>query len=231
MSDQWEQEVPRKFTDYEACPAGNHPGVIIGLLNVGTHDVPTGTANETREVNQLLIVLELGVTKSDGTPFYLGQLFTNSMHDRSGWYKFVCALTGKAFKQGEKFNPTSLLGEPCMVNVLNSTSTSRDGTERTYHKIDSIAAWPKSLPKPASGKPTFTWHIGEHKPLPDLAWLAPIYGKTVEELVSEAQEFDPSHVAAKPAKQDSKPQANGSKGKAKAKKAADVAYSDDDVPF
>ena len=102
------------------------------------------------------------------------------MNDSANWYKLVSGLTGKKFAEGDKFDPRSVLGMPCMLMITNSI-VSREGKDKTYHNVESIAQFPDGFPFPTQYRPPVCWSILEGiDKMPPLGWVPYIYGETLE---------------------------------------------------
>lgn len=187
----WEQEASKggEQGDWETCPAGNFPATIVGLFDVGTQKEFDRQKNETYEVRQLVLVLELIEEDSKGKNFYQAKKFTWSMRDNSNWYKLVTALTGKKFAEGEKFDPRKLMGLPCMAMVVHTNGTTKKGKAATFANLETISQFPKGFPAPAKHRDPVCWSVSEGKSLPDVAWVPNLYGKSVTTLAESSKEY------------------------------------------
>jgi hypothetical protein len=198
MSDQngvWDMEATKggETGVWETCPAGNFPGNIVGLFDIG-HQTEVNDKNETYEVRQLVLVLELQKKSSKGANFFKEKKFTWSMRDNSNWYKLVSAMTGKKFAEGEKFDPRKLLGMPCMANVTHSEVTKK-GKTNTYANLETISQFPEGFPAPTQYRPPISYSVLEGKACPDVSWVPNCYGKSLEKLISESREYKQGKVA------------------------------------
>jgi hypothetical protein len=172
--------------DYVCCPPGNFPGAIVAMFDVGFQpekDMKTGTMTERRK---LVMVFELNKKQPDGKPFVLAKKYTWSMNEKSNFYKDVVNITGARFKEGEKFNPLSLVSVPVMVNVTNTSNG-----EKTYHDISSVSQYPEGFPTPP--EPTheaLAWSVMTGDPIPaGLEWVPFVYGKSIQALAEESAEW------------------------------------------
>ncbi|WP_422928622.1 phage replication initiation protein, NGO0469 family [Singulisphaera sp. PoT] len=191
-NDPWSMEVGAGGSggDYVLCPPGNYPGIVVGVFDVGHQSITTKDKG-VQEIRKLVLAFELTKKKPDGKPFVLGGSYTWSMKDNSNFYKLVTNVTGKKFKEGERFDPRYLLDGPVMVNVSNSQSG-----EKTYHNIEGIAQFPDGLQPPKSTYKATSWSVMQGQPFPaNLDWLPYIYGKSIRQLAESSAELGKSHAA------------------------------------
>ena len=187
----WKTTIPEPSGngEYTPCPAGNHPGRICGLFDVGHHpvdrsDQKTGQV-KTVDVRQLVIVFELSKKQTTGQPFTMAVRYTFSMNEKATLYSFVKNVTGAVPRPGQEFDPTTLLGRPVMVTVIHKGNA--DGT-KTYANIGAVAAWPEGFPEPTWTIPPIAWSVLESAPFPEAAWHPYIFGKSIKTLAGECKE-------------------------------------------
>jgi hypothetical protein len=122
--------------------------------------------------------------RPDGAPFVVMRRYTKSLNEKSNLYKELCNLLGSRLKDGEKFNPSKLVGFPVLVAVTNK----QEG-ERTYHDVSSIAQYPEGFPPIAPTYPRVVWSVLTGEPFPaGLDWLPYVYGKSIETLARMSHE-------------------------------------------
>jgi hypothetical protein len=196
----WEMEAAKggEQGEWENCPPGNYPSNVVGLFDIGTHTEFNKDKNENYDVRQLVLVLELQKKDSKGKNFFMAKKFTWSMRDNSNWYKLVSALTGTKFADGQKYDPRKLVGMPCMAMVTETTGTNKKGKTTTYANLETISQYPDGFPLPAGYRPPLCWSVSEGTPLPDVAWVPNVYGKSLQKLVEECKEFSPVHGSKTP---------------------------------
>lgn len=192
IADPWELVVPAAGGgDFEPCPPGTHVGTIVAMFDVGTHDEEYKGVSKTPR--KMVIVFELQKTKKDGTHFMLSKCYTMSMGDKANWFKLVTSLLARRFSEGEKFNPKSMVGMPCMILVTNETVTAGD-KEKTYTKIENVMMFPEGFPIPTNYRPPVLWSVHVPEPLPDVSWVPHIYGQPLDKLIRESHEFKAGKV-------------------------------------
>lgn len=185
-NDPWSMEVGGGGGngDYVLCPPCNGGGVVVGIFDIGTQIVPK-QAGGTQEQRKLVLAFELSRKRPDGKPFVMVERYTWSMNDRSNFFALVTNLTGKTYKEGEKFNPLSLLGLPAMVSVTNSTVG-----DKTYHNIGTVAQFPDGFPAVVATHKPIAWSVMTGEAFPSgLDYLPFVYGKSIESLVKESIEL------------------------------------------
>ncbi len=168
----------------ETCPAGNHPGTVVGLFDVGNQ--PT-VDNEGKpvEYRQLVLVFELMKKDSAGKPFCMAVRYRWSMHEKSTFYAIACNLTGRKFSDGEKLDPRTLVGLPCMVQVTNTDPNDKG---RVYANVKAVTSYPEGFPAIEPSRAPTVWSVMEGKPLPDTTWVPYVYGKSISDLVQMSAE-------------------------------------------
>jgi hypothetical protein len=184
--DIWIIKVPDQLEGpREACPAGNHPGAIVGLFDIGTYE-ETYQGKDIKR-HKLFLVYELSKKQSDGSPFVMGQEMTWSMARNANFYQLVCSITGRSYEVGTQLDPRKLLGLPVLIQVSNTRKQTEKG-ERTYANIESVAQYPEGLPTYQLVRTPVVWSIRGGQPLPGVDWLPRIYGETLSDVLSRSNE-------------------------------------------
>lgn len=187
--DLWSMDVPTPGGDYTPCPAGNHPGRICGLFDIGHHPEEK-TDDKTKaktivDTHKLVLVFELAERQANGKPHTMALKLTWSMHEKSSFFKLVTGITGVRLQPNTKFNPLTLLGTPVLVNVVQ-----KPGKENKVHaNVETVSQWMRGLPEPAWQYSPVAWSVREvGKPFPEFDWLPLVYGKSVKTLAGESTE-------------------------------------------
>jgi hypothetical protein len=197
MTDGWDLEVNSSTYDpdkFELAPAGNWPGVICAILEVGTHD-DTDQNGAPVTLRKVIIGYEMTSRKADGSPFVMSQEFTYSMHTSANLFKLVEKLTG-ARKEGEKFNPKPLLGMPVMVEVVHTPGQTKKGQDVTYANIKGVGSFPAGYAPPVGTRAPLLWGTFEGKAIPDVSFLPPVYGRKIIDLIRGSHEFRQGRIPA-----------------------------------
>jgi hypothetical protein len=128
---------------YERPPEGNHVAVCCSLVDLGTQ------YNEAYQKSQRKILIEWELseeTKEDGSPFYIDQIYTFSMNEKSTLRKDLESWRGVRFSADDfgKFELSVLIGKGCMLNVVHT-----EKGDKVYANIASIARLPKGMSAPS----------------------------------------------------------------------------------
>lgn len=187
----------------EKPPAGNHLAILVGLFDMGKQwQEPFNPAKDKGYYAwRAYFVWELcgeAITGADKN-HVIGIDLSLSTGERSKLRKWVEARTGKPL--AEPFNPTTELGQPCLLNVVEKNG---------YPKVEGMAALPKGMPVPKPTYPVTALSLDEFKagaPLPE--WVPWLYGSPLEDHIKASQELGGPKPTPKK-KADAAPAANGS---------------------
>jgi hypothetical protein len=163
---------------------GSHPAVLVGLIDLGTHEDTYG--ERTTRNPRVLLAWELVDTQD---PYgdhghVLVRDYTLSLGRRSNLRKLLEGWI-RPLNDGEKFVLGELLGKACLVSVVHSSSS--QGT--TFAKVEAVVKLPRSMPLPKSRITPMSWQIGGDARLPDFRWLPFLYGKPVADKITESDEW------------------------------------------
>ena len=169
----------------EVPPAGSHPAVLVGLIDLGTHQ-RTYQGQDQGEAPQIYLVWELTSEPCPGTNrnHVLGRQFTNSLNKKAKLRLFIESWSGRQLQEGEEFDYSKMLGKSCLLNVVHKQSG-----DYTNANIESVSKPPKGMTVPPAKIETYSWEIGCGKPLPELPWLPPIFGKSVKQVIEASREY------------------------------------------
>lgn len=198
----WSIDVPQPSGDYTPCPAGNYPGRICGLFDIGHHpEEKTDDRTKVKsmvDTHKLVLVFELAEKQPNGKPHTIALKLTWSMHEKSTFFKLVTGITGVKLQPNTTFNPKSILGMAVLVNVVQ-----KPGRDNKVHaNVETVSQWMRGLSEPTWTYAPLAWSVREvGKPFPEMAWLPLVYGKTIKTLAGESCEargFSPGSTPAVP---------------------------------
>jgi hypothetical protein len=178
---------------FDVPPAGNHPGVLVAIVDLGTQ--ASDFQGKQRSVHEIFLCWELtdqNIPGTSGRHHLIGKRFSLTFTTRSGLRQLLEKWRGVAYKEGEEFDPQKVLGRTCLVNVSNSTVE-----ERTYAKFEGVSPLPRGLNCPAPQNKPLYWEI-ESGELAALDWLPWTYGEKITDLVAQSPEWK-ARVGAKAA--------------------------------
>src|SRR5579859_3411511 len=121
----WDQKVPDAGGDFEIPPAGNHPAVLIAMIDLGTHT--EDFQGKQTEAHKVFLVWELTEEKCAGynRNHVIGRDYTLSLHEKAGLRKMLEGWRGRKYNTGEEINVSKVLGQPCFLNVSHKTKEDR----------------------------------------------------------------------------------------------------------
>ena len=167
---------------YAPAPAGTHPAVCVGLIDLGT--LESTFEGETKSARKLLLQFEVTdpeLRRDDGRPFTVSKRFTQSLHKKAALRAFLEAWRGRPFTPEELagFDAANLLGVPCLVNVQH---TEREG--KTFANVASAVKLPRGMAAAQPEEVPLLWSFAA--PSWDaFARLSP----RLQELIQAAPEF------------------------------------------
>lgn len=157
--------ISSKPKQSKQCPADNHVSRCIQLIRYGT--IKKEFAGEVKFNDTVRIVWETPNEKTvfseekGEQPFTLYKEFKISLHEKATLRKFIESWRGAPLTDAEarKFDLSSLLGQPCMLNVTHTTKG-----DATYANIAAISKLPKGLDCPPAINPLIEYDVNAHKP-------------------------------------------------------------------
>src|SRR3954469_527949 len=112
-------------TKRELIPAGNYIARCYQMIHIGT--VTEFILGEQKTMNKVRIGWELPTEtrvfsqEKGDQPLVISKEFTLSMHEKSTLRKTLASWRGKDFneEQAKSFDVTTLIGAPCMLNIIH----------------------------------------------------------------------------------------------------------------
>ncbi len=155
--------IQQKPKQSKQCPADNHVARCIQLIHYGT--IKKEFQGDIKYNDTVRIVWE---TPNEQTvfaegkpeqPYTLGKEFKISLHEKASLRKFIESWRGATLTDAEakKFDLSSLLGQPCMLNV---THTTKEGS--TWANIAAISKLPKGLECPPAIGELIEYDVNAH---------------------------------------------------------------------
>jgi len=145
---------------YERPPEGNHVAVCCSLVDLGTQ------YSEAYQKSQRKILVEWELseeTRENGEPFYIDQIYTFSMNEKSTLRLALESWRGVKFTPDDfgKFELSNLIGKGCMLNIIHT-----EKGDKVYANIASIARLPKGMKAPVmqASPRIFSMAPGEYDP-------------------------------------------------------------------
>ncbi len=190
--------------DYDQPPAGNHPAVMVAMVDLGTQvSEYQGKVNRQRRA---MCVWELVGEKDTNFPmddrnFLVGIDLNVSNNEASKFRQWAAARLNQKFPKDYEHDFSQELGKPCLLNVVH--------TKNGYAKIEGMSAVPRGMIVPKAKLKPFLWSLddlpqdGSEPNLPD--WLPRLYGKKLADVIAECVELNGENDAKVPAKAAARP--------------------------
>jgi hypothetical protein len=165
----------------------NHPGVLVAIVDLGTHtNVYNGQSNTNRK---LYCVWELTDEQLSGTKNnqVIGTDLTLSFNKKAKIRQWMERMRGnKEYAEGEDIDYTKLLGTPCLVDVGHKANQDQS---RTYAVLKGVSRLVKGMATPKAQRTPFLWLITDNKPIPKEAEEWWLYGRPVKDWIEESPEW------------------------------------------
>ncbi len=180
------QASDQQGEDFELPPAGLQAATMIGLVDLGTQDDEFDKKPIERKV--IYLAWELVARDADGDPFLVGEAFTDSFNKKAKYRKLIEGWRGKAFSDGETFDPFVLLGLKCVLNLTSGLSKN----DKKFVNISSVATPMQGQAIPDAVHQPFAFHLStwgdpNGNPIPD--WMPRSYGKPLIDILKKSHEW------------------------------------------
>jgi hypothetical protein len=179
----------------DQCPAGMHPGVCVGILDLGTHwESYQGSA--PHKVRKVWLVWEVEAEfQGKDKRFYLGREFgiryddqgELSLHTKNKLRELLEEWRNKKYGEEETIEVDAVLGRDCQVNVIQETRSTPTG-QRTYATIKAVANLAKGQAKIKPSFPTLNYSADSDEPYPGPEWVPLPFGIKIEDYLENAVE-------------------------------------------
>lgn len=171
---------------FEVLEANNYDARLVAIIDLGIQD---NFGKARRTVLFVWEVVEEGVAKADGKPWYLTKKYNLSFNPESALRLDLERWRRKAYKFADPIDVKKFLGQPWDVEVSNKPST--DGT-KTYYDVAKVGPVKKGREADV-GPPVVTpfyWEFGQDATELNNAlgsWVPRVYGQKVVDLIQAGQ--------------------------------------------
>lgn len=141
---------------------GTYMAVCIGVVDLGEQY----NENFKNYHDKLLLMFEIPTetvtVDGEEKPRWVSREYTALLNSKAALYKHLVGWRSRDFsedelsEEGNGFDITSMLGEPCMLSV-----TVKEGKNGNYNKIENIAAIPKGIPAPVTESELLAFDIDD----------------------------------------------------------------------
>ena len=184
----WKQKASKGGGDYEKAPAGNHPAVLVAMIDMGTQENEFN--GEVKEQHRVFWVWELVNEKTKaGGNHLIGMDLTFSLNDKAKMRAFIEARIGRPIRDDEEYDIAGELGQPCLLNVVEKNG---------YPKVAGVSAVPKGMTVASPAHPLTSWHLDEFEKTGTISlpnWIPYLYGEPLPAHISRAGEMAGRTVA------------------------------------
>jgi hypothetical protein len=174
--------------DWEIPDPGLHPATVVGLVDLGSHN--NDYRGEARDPKRILFVAwELATLDTDGKSFIVGEGFTDSLHKKANWRKLLEGWRGRAFAEGEEFDPMSILSAKCLITLAHGMTTNG----KKYCHLAAVCPPMKGQTIPDATKPPYIFHLSMINStaakidIPD--WMPRYLGDSLVDVIHESHEW------------------------------------------
>ncbi len=174
-------------SNFEIPPDGNHPAVLVAMIDLGTQREQKFEGTGERDVHQLYLVWELTAEKrsADDDNHLIGNKFNLSYHEKGSLRLLAEKLRGKTYKEEEEIDYGGMVGSKCLVTIEHKTSKK----DKVYAKFAGASRPVKGMVIPPPKRTPIMWELGESDlaDLPD--WLPYIFGEKPRDVIDRAAEW------------------------------------------
>jgi hypothetical protein len=186
---------------YEIPPSGQQAAVLIGVIDLGTHEQESQANDGTKSFwdrRSVLLVWELTDCKMTGMKnqnHVIAQEYTVSFSNKANLRKLIEGWSGNKFKDGDQFDVETLLvpkpgakpvGKPCVVNVVHG----KTAKNKDYAKVDGVAKPMKGVTiPPAQNEPLVFDILDPKQEIPAALWIPFVYGAKHSDLIKSSKEW------------------------------------------
>ncbi|QJW98613.1 phage replication initiation protein, NGO0469 family [Frigoriglobus tundricola] len=167
----------------EKAPAGNHLAILVGLIDMGRQwqEPFNATKDKGYWAWRAYFVWELTEERiaGTGTNHVIAIDLSHSTNEKSKLRKWVEARTGRPLV--EPFDPTTELGQACLLNVV---------MKGDYPRVEGMAALPKGFAVPRPTYPVTAVSLAEFRagtPVPE--WVPYLFGSPLEDHIRACEQI------------------------------------------
>lgn len=189
----WNVKVSKGTGDFkprEVCEPDQYPGILVALIDLGTHSEKAYQAAGTVDRHSVCVVWEaIGPKTSAGEPFYFADKFGLSLHEKATFRKLLEAGGIVVPEDLDEFDISSALGKPYLLEI-EVRESDKGNRYSCLAKKNGWAKLPKVMAKMVT-RPTrdfIAWEISQGV-MPKHDWLPYLYGKSIEDYHKSCQEI------------------------------------------
>ena len=181
--------------DFETCPAGNYPGTMVGLIDMG-HHLDDYDKSFVKTVHRAALIFEVDEQQKNGKPFLFAKQVNlpknGLLNDKAALREILESWLGRKIADKEPCGIGRMIYKSGIVNITHSGSP-----EKPYANFNGIAPLMKGMAAPAPITPKLVYKVDASKPdeIPNYDWLPRIFGQKIADIIAGADEFKPKRPA------------------------------------
>lgn len=179
----WTAKATKGGGDYEKAPPGNHPAVLVAMIDLGTQKTEFG--GEVKEQHRVFWVWELVTEKTKtGLNHLIGMDLTFSLNENAKMRAFVEARLSRKIGDDEEYDVETELGKPCLLNVVE---------KKGYPKVETMSSVPKGMTVARPTHPLTLWKLEEFEKTGKIdipGWIPWLYGESIPAHIARCLEMD-----------------------------------------
>lgn len=178
-------------SQFEKCPAGNFPGVCVGIVDLGTH-WESYQGGDERKQRKVLLVWQVDVSDTDavklqviGRDFSIGYDKKGELvyGDKSHLRQLLENWRGRKYGAEEEIDLEAILNKPGQVNVVHEVKG-----DYTYAKVKAVTALGKGQKVHQPTMPPLAYSAESKMELGAVAWLPLVYGEHATDVIARCLE-------------------------------------------
>jgi hypothetical protein len=187
----WTQKAEKGKGTTEKAPPGNHPAVLVALIDMGTQK--TEFQGVAKWQKRAYFVWELVQEKQTGykDKNHLIAIDLNvSLNEKAKLRKWIEARAGKQIPDGVEYDVSKELGKPCLLSVV---------MKNDFPKVDAVSSVPKGMTVPEPQNTPILISLDDYRggaTIPE--WVPWLFGKPLSDHIDECKEFQGGGSAGTP---------------------------------
>lgn len=180
----WTQKATSKGGEFEKPPVGNHPAVLVAIIDMGTQEQEfQGNVTYPHRAYFVWELVQEKMSGTKGTNHVIGIDLTVSLNVKSKLRQWIEARVGKQMPEDADYDISKELGQPCLLDVI--------ANKKGYPVVNGMKAVPKGMKvDPPQRKPvaiTLDDYKANFACIPD--WVPYLYGETIADHIARCQEL------------------------------------------
>lgn len=182
----WNQKVNSgKSGDYERPPIGNHPAILVGIIDMGKQEQEyQGNVTYPHRAYFVWELVTCGMSGTTERNHTIGIDLTISLNEKAKLRQWIESRVGKKMPDDAEYDISKELGQKCLLDVI--------GNKKGYPVVNGMKSVPKGLPFPDHHITPIAITLDEFKSgtaIPD--WVPYLFGEPLADVIKRCQELNP----------------------------------------